>query len=65
MDITWKEGSRGGASLTLPSTLQAGYPNCYTQTLAARAVSGIEFKNHDLHAGNLLLFMSRASANVH
>lgn len=64
MGIMWKEGGKGGASLTLPSTLQAGYPSCCTQTLAARAVSGVEFKNRDLHTGILLLFMSRALVGI-
>lgn len=67
MGRMWKEGSKGGASLTLPSTLQAGYPYYYTQSVTMRAVSGMEHicKNNDLHSGILLVLYEQGLADVH
>lgn len=67
MGRTWKEGSKEGASLTLPSTLQAGYPYYYTQSLTVRAVSGMECicKNNDLPSVILLLLYEQGLADIH
>lgn len=67
MGIMWKEGSKEGASLTLPSTLQAGYSYYYTQSLTVRAISGMEYicKNNDLYSGVLLLLYEQGLADVH
>lgn len=67
MGRTWKEGSKEGASLTLPSTLQAGYPYYYTQSLTVRAVSGMEYicKNDDLPSVILLLLYEQDLADIH
>lgn len=65
MGRMWKEGSKEGASLTLPSTLQAGYPYYYTQSLTVRAFSGMEYicKSNDLHSGILLLLYKQGLAD--
>lgn len=67
MSRTWKGGSKEGASLTLPSTLRAGYPCYHTQSLTVRAVSGADYvcKNSGLHRGILFLLREQSLADGH